>query len=427
MESIDEIIPVVTAFVYSGDKIALVKRSNEVSTYKGLWAGFSGYIERLPLEQAWHELVVEAGLSRDQIKLKGIGIPLFVNDEYYSKKWLVFPFLFKLIKSAEIKLDWEASELEWITADQLSDKETVPGLSDALKRVWPNFGDQQFWDGLEEIATNKTHGATSLARKGLEVLGGYVQVNEVNLDRHKLLRAIRAFAAVRPVMGVFPNLASRLLLGMERDDGRFGIDVLITELIGAVNDSTALSVNNTIEGIKNKKKIFTLSYGEAVKNSLIEWNDENKSVIIAESLPGKEAFTLDECLRENGVDVSMVPDSEIEEAVKGCDAVLVGCDAITENNEIQNKAGTRIAVQTAAESSIPVYTVTQTFKITPPGWPTYIEREDSEEAKTHGQQLFDLTPIEWFHEVFTEEGSLTIGRLNQIRDELGSVELIPGS
>lgn len=432
METIEQRVPVVTAFVYQGDKIALIKRSQEVGTYKGKWAAFSGYVERLPINQAWLELFEEAGVTENQVELQGIGLPTPVDDPVEGRQWLVFPYLFRLHEGVEIKTNWEAAELAWFLPGEIANLDTVPGLQTAFKCVWPAFGDQEFWEGLAHVATNTDDGATELARRGLEVLGGYVQANYQKIDRATLLRAIRAFAASRPSMGVFPDLGARLMLAIEREDGRAAFDDLVEELLDMVDDTTDLCINEAAKGLKGMNKIFTLSHSEAVADTILTWHSNESEVIIAESGPRFEGRALAEYLQEQGVGVRTVPDSELDCAAKMVDAVLVGCDAITPDKDILNKVGTRAAVEAAHDAGIPVYAVAQTFKIMPPGWPVFIERQapsdyDENSDEYVGPPVFDLTPFSRFDAVFTEEGPLTIERLEEIQRELGSVELIPGA
>ena len=427
-----ERIPVVTAFLCSGGKVALIRRSDRVGTYRGDWAGFSGYIERLPLNQARQELAEEAGIADVDARLTGIGIPLPVDDERSGHSWLVFPFLFELGDGVRIKTNWEAAEWGWFSPEEVGKLDTVPGLDRALGRVWPPFGDRVFWRGLSRVATDMDHGATELARCGLEALGGFVQVQWENLDQAALVRAVRAFAACRPAMGVFPDLAARLLLAMEREGGQFDFDELVTELLGAVEDATDLSVSSAAEALEGKTRLFTLSYSEAVRDAILAWHVGEKQVTIAESGPRNEGIRLAEDLSRQGVQVRTAPDAEIASAVWEADAVLVGCDAITDTDTILNKVGTLQAVTAANDARIPAYAIAQAFKTVPPGWPVFLEVQapadfGAAEASQAGGAVFDLTPLDLFDAVFTEEGALTAGRLSEIRAELGSVELIPGA
>ncbi len=425
-----ERVPVVTAFLYQGHKIALIRRSQDVGTYQGKWAAFSGYVERLAINQAWLEVFEEAGLNENQVELKGIGIPIPVDDVESGRQWLVMPFLFEVPKGTEIKTNWEAAEWGWFGPDDIESMDTVPGLKTALDRVWPPFGDYEFWEGLAHIATNTDDGATELARRGLEVLGGYVQANYSKIDRPELLRAISAFSASRPSMGVFPDLAARLMAATDQETGLDAFDALVTELLDMVEDTTDLCVNEAAKGLRGIKSLFTLSYSEAVADTILTWHTKDSEVVIAESGPRNEGLKLAEYLTSEGVTVRTVPDSDIANAVLSCEAVLVGCDGITAEDQIINKVGTRIAVEAAAAAGIPAYAVAQTFKIMPPGWPVFLERQapaDYDETSTEfvGPPIFDLAPLSAFKAVFTEEGALTTSRLVVTRAELASVELIP--
>ena len=415
--------------MHSGDKIALIKRSDRVGTYRGSRAAFSGYVERLPLNQAWQELEEEAGITRNDARLRGIGVPLPVDDNVEDSHWLVFPFLFQLVDDVEIKTDWETEEWGWFKPGEMANLKTVPSLDKALDRVWPPFGDHEFWDGLAAVATDTTHGATELARRGLRTLGSYIQANYDDIGREELLRAVRAFAASRPVMGVFPDLAARLLLAAQREGGQIDFDTLISELLSAVEDATDLSANTAAEALKGAKRLFTLSYSEAVRDTIISWHTGELGVVIAESGPRNEGLRLAEYLSDQGIFVETVADADIPAAVGTADAVIVGCDAIIQADELMNKIGTRAAVDAANEEGIPAYAVAQTYKVMPPQWPVFIERQapadyEASQEKTGGP-IFDLTAFDDFEAVFAEEGILTPQSLREIRDELASVELIP--
>lgn len=411
-------IPVVTAFVYSGEKVALVKRSENVGTYQGSWAGFSGYVERLPLNQAYQELAEEAGLAENQVHLFGIGIPLPVDDEV-GRSWLVFPFLFKLDESAEIVLDWEGAEWRWFLPEQVSSIPTVPGLSIALSRVWPPFGDGQFWGRLAVVAADMERGASELARVGLEALKGFA---EKRPSVSEFTRVVCAYAACRPIMGVFPGLACRLLLRMKQEgEPHFG--GLVSEIMNTVEHDVAASAQVAAEVLDSSKRIFTLSFSNAVAQAIEAWYQEGAEVVVAESLPGGEGRALRQWLSNRGIPARLIPDVEVEQTVKVVDAVVVGCDSITEDGGLINKIRTRTAVLAAEHADVPAYAVAQTFKVLPPGWPFSIEVHRISDTDT-AVEAFDVTPIDAMKAVFTEEGTLTSERLRAIHAELNSVGLL---
>ncbi len=120
------------------ERLLLLRRSRRVGTYRGRWAGVSGYLETADaLTQAYRELREETGLRRRDIRLLAAGEPLSVDDEQLGVRWVVHPFLFLLRPGREIALDWENTQWRWIVPARLSRFKTVPALQEALARVHP--------------------------------------------------------------------------------------------------------------------------------------------------------------------------------------------------------------------------------------------------------------------------------------------------
>jgi 8-oxo-dGTP diphosphatase len=133
---------VVTCFLLrrSGgdDEILLLRRSQQVGTYRGRWAGVSGYIEETdPLTQAYTEVEEETGLAREDVQLLRTGEPLEVVDAEADRRWIVHPFLFEVGESDRIRADWEHVETRWIRPKDIFQYEAVPQLAETLMRVYP--------------------------------------------------------------------------------------------------------------------------------------------------------------------------------------------------------------------------------------------------------------------------------------------------
>ncbi len=135
---------VVTSFLESEGKILLLRRSGQVRTYPGRWAGVSGSIEldRTPEQQARVEIREETGLTDDDIELVASGKPLAVDDTATGHQWIVHPFRFVVLHPERIRLDWEHVELRWIDPADLADFETVPNLPETWARVAPAAGER---------------------------------------------------------------------------------------------------------------------------------------------------------------------------------------------------------------------------------------------------------------------------------------------
>ena len=134
---------VVTCFVLRRDRgqdeVLLVRRSERVRTYRGHWAGVSGYLEPgvTPEQQAYTELREETGLITEHVRLLAAGAPLSVDDTANGLNWVVHPFLFLVLAPERIQTDWEARDCAWVAPAALGERPNVPGLADALRRVYP--------------------------------------------------------------------------------------------------------------------------------------------------------------------------------------------------------------------------------------------------------------------------------------------------
>ncbi len=126
---------VVTCFLESGGEILILRRSGEVGSYRGSWAGVSGYIESTADEQALTEIEEETGLGRGEVELLKKGELLDVVDEGLETRWVVHPYLFRIKDRDRIRIDWEHKEARWIKPEDIVNYQTVPKLKEALSRV----------------------------------------------------------------------------------------------------------------------------------------------------------------------------------------------------------------------------------------------------------------------------------------------------
>ena len=128
---------VVTCFLESDGEVMILRRSEQVGTYQGRWAGVSGYIEKSADEQALVEIREETGLAEEDLTLIKKGEPLVAKDEALGVKWVVRPYLFAIKDRGKIKIDWEHKEARWITPEEIGNYSTVPMLKETLERVLP--------------------------------------------------------------------------------------------------------------------------------------------------------------------------------------------------------------------------------------------------------------------------------------------------
>jgi ADP-ribose pyrophosphatase YjhB (NUDIX family) len=129
-------LDVVTVFLTHSDTVLVLKRSSKVGTYRGHWAGVSGYLEsNNALAQALTEMAEEVGLSEEDVTLLKAGKPLEIVDRTRGRAWRVHPFLFAVHEPDKIRLDWENTAMRWILPEEIDQLETVPALKETLERV----------------------------------------------------------------------------------------------------------------------------------------------------------------------------------------------------------------------------------------------------------------------------------------------------
>ena len=126
---------VVTCFLESGGEILILRRSERVGSYRGRWAGVSGYVETTPDEQALVEISEETALCKEDLRLIKKGKPLPVEDKRLGVRWIVHPYLFHIKERDKIRIDWEHKETKWIKPEEISNYQTVPMLKETLARV----------------------------------------------------------------------------------------------------------------------------------------------------------------------------------------------------------------------------------------------------------------------------------------------------
>lgn len=123
---------VITVFLEHDGQVLIVRRSDQVGSYRGHWSGISGYLEGDPLTHAYTEVREETGLAATDLTLLRQAPPLEIADAVKATVWRVHPFLFAVREPDKIRLDWENVGLQWIRPTELVHFQTVPALAETL-------------------------------------------------------------------------------------------------------------------------------------------------------------------------------------------------------------------------------------------------------------------------------------------------------
>lgn len=130
---------VVTCLLENNGEILILKRSEKVRTYRGLWGGVGGYVEgeEKPLETVIKEIKEEVDIEKDDIILIKQGDSVEFTDIYEGENydWIIYPFLFYLEKRDGVKIDWEHTEYRWILPSDIEKYDTVPHLKEIVSKI----------------------------------------------------------------------------------------------------------------------------------------------------------------------------------------------------------------------------------------------------------------------------------------------------
>jgi len=129
--------PVLNVIVCYNNEILIVKRSQKVGAYQGLWNGISGFIDEPKSIEAFaqQELVEELSLQTEAIENVRVATPYEVKDKKIDRVWVVYPVLVTLKHRPIIILDWEHTEYAWIDPEQLNSYEYVKDFDISVSKA----------------------------------------------------------------------------------------------------------------------------------------------------------------------------------------------------------------------------------------------------------------------------------------------------
>ncbi|MFO7677215.1 MAG: translation initiation factor eIF-2B [Thermoplasmatota archaeon] len=119
--------------------------------------------------------------------------------------------------------------------------------------------------------------------------------------------------------------------------------------------------------IGDGSKIFTHCHASTVTGAIISAKNKNKKIIVhnTETRPLFQGRKTAEELSENGIEVVHFVDSAGRLALKNCDLMLIGADAILSDGTIINKIGSEMFAEIAKRYDTSVYICTDSWKFDP--------------------------------------------------------------
>ncbi|MEM3736703.1 MAG: S-methyl-5-thioribose-1-phosphate isomerase [Candidatus Bathyarchaeia archaeon] len=424
-----ELRKVVTVFLEYNGLILILKRSGRVGTFKGKWAGVSGYIEgnEDPSSRALIEIQEEVGLNAREVHLAVKGKLLLVPDKEKNVLWVVYPYLFKADKPS-ITVNWENEEYRWIKPEEIDLYETVPMLRQALMRVkfdarLPPSPDvaRKLW----EIASDRKRGARQLAVEAAQTLRLAADACELGAPEECLRRLEETAERLRnlkpsmcSIANIIDLLCSRILRLKATSLASLKISVAreVEEAVKGLELSSKKAVREACRNIGDGYTVLTHSNSSMVIETFKQVASEGRRmrVVVSESRPLCEGREVAAELSTVGVPVTLITDAAVGHFITEADMVLVGADSVLADGSLVNKVGTYLIALAAKDKGIPFYAVCEFSKFDVRNYlgeePILEERDPSDvldsfpPSMTVRNLYFDITPPSLISGIITEDG-----------------------
>ena len=202
-------------------------------------------------------------------------------------------------------------------------------------------------ESFRTLAANRDLGSSALLAEFIHL----IQTADMNRIEPALLLMQAAF----PVMAVWHFTEAFFYEhGLTRDT--------VADLTRIVRGGKRQVIARALEPLKQYRTFLTFSRSSIVEATLIKLNERVDRVICAKSLPASEGLALAQRLRGARISVLCVPDIELVNHVRDVDCVVLGADWLRKDDFI-NKFGTKMLVEQACTSGIPVYVLAEHFKM----------------------------------------------------------------
>ncbi len=294
---------------------------------------------------------------------------------------------------------------------------------------------------IDEIKSDKTHGASQLARQAINVLklaAEHSQADNVEQFLQEQKEIGQRLMSARPAMAPVFNIVSGLLSSISKKATEMDLDSIrrltiskADELAGGSLQAIAQIVNYGSALIDDGDRIMTHSYSSTVIAVLKEAFARHKhiEVIATRSGPGRTGERLAQELGRYGLPVTFIDDTAMGLYISAANKVMVGADRVCADGNIVNGIGTYQLALAAEKADAPFYVLCETLKFAP-GLKSYevdLEEKEPSEVVEPGRlppevrvknPYFDITPLELVTGIVTENGLLTPGEvINYIKKQ----------
>lgn len=407
---------VVTTFLLhpDGERILAGRRSDNVRTYPGRWAGISGAVEtnEEPLQAALREVAEETRLEPTQDDVLSTGHPVRLVDWDYGCVWIIHPFIIACTDPDAVCRDWEHVELRWLSPDELWTRDTVPKLREAWKSA--QAGTRDIDAVFKRIREDREHGAEELGIWTLEALAA------ARREGRDLQSLCRRALDLRPSMA---TVRSAALAAWEQ-----AREAAPGDAIEHRRRDTLLAAAQAGEALPRGGHVVTLSRSFTVLATLYEARERVARLTVAESRPDCEGRSTAALAASFGIEVVLATDAAACATVRDADVVIFGADAVTGTGDVVNKVGTLALCAAAQHFNVPTIAVATPSKILPTGTGPRMEYGSPDalgnplDGVTVRNPLFEIVPAGLVGRIVMPDGPVGSDELSEQADHLAALQ-----
>jgi translation initiation factor eIF-2B subunit delta len=277
---------------------------------------------------------------------------------------------------------------------------------------------------VHDLKTDKTSGASELIEIALEILEAYLHtIKDPNMDiKEDIFELSKELFNVRPSMAPIINTLGYFIHDLEF----FSKQTLLEKLKMfpaerlRIDKALTSSFHSFLDKFEGKKlNIMLISYSTTIIKYLKENTKNDFTFYVLESRPLLEGRRTAEILSSN-FETHLITDSAMGKFIKKVDIVLLGIDSVLRDGSIVNKIGSYPLACIAAANNKDVYAVGDSFKYNlkshynqkiivdqKPIYEVYSKKIKKELLKVHNL-YFDITPSNYFKEIISDLGILTM-------------------
>ncbi len=217
---------------------------------------------------------------------------------------------------------------------------------------------------LQQLLEDRTHGATYLQEKIIEVLIEYEK--EITPEILKWTAA--------EIRKNFPPMIQMHYIAYHLENYRDNLKEHLIDFRTHLKKIHQEPVKKCVNFLKKLevKKLVTISHSKMVISSLIALREEGKdfTVTVGEGHPAMEGYKTAEELRKHGIRTFVTKDENLAKLSRKRDIVLIGCDAMGKEWLI-NKIGSYELIITGALAATPTVLCSSEDKIVRPQLTSY--------------------------------------------------------